>query len=128
MERKILGRVFGPEAEQFAAHGGKTALQEAVRSFGEEHPFTCLVPNLEGGADPDDAFSKIPYEKGFYFLYHLQVRALMVAGLDWQSCVLRGRPARRQAYDVKYIGPLACGACRRLPPAICRRQSAAMQR
>ena len=31
------------------------------------------VPDLSGGDDPDDAFSRIPYEKGFYFLYHLQV-------------------------------------------------------
>jgi hypothetical protein len=31
------------------------------------------VPDLSGGTDPDDAFSSIPYEKGFYFLYYLQV-------------------------------------------------------
>lgn len=42
------------------------------RRFGADHNFTKLVPDLSGGADPDDAFSKIPYEKGFYFLYYLQ--------------------------------------------------------
>jgi hypothetical protein len=31
-----------------------------------------LVPDLSGGQDPDDSFSKVPYEKGFYFLTYLQ--------------------------------------------------------
>lgn len=31
------------------------------------------VPDLSSGEDPDDAFSRVPYEKGFYFLYYLQV-------------------------------------------------------
>jgi hypothetical protein len=31
------------------------------------------VPDLSAGEDPDDAFSRVPYEKGFYFLYYLQV-------------------------------------------------------
>jgi hypothetical protein len=29
---------------------------------------------LSAGDDPDDAFSRVPYEKGFYLLYCLQVR------------------------------------------------------
>lgn len=31
------------------------------------------VPDLSAGEDPDAAFSRVPYEKGFYFLYYLQV-------------------------------------------------------
>ena len=30
-----------------------------------------MIPNLEG-VDPDDAFSSIPYEKGFSLLYQLE--------------------------------------------------------
>lgn len=30
------------------------------------------VPDLSGDVDPDDAFSSVPYEKGFFFLYYLQ--------------------------------------------------------
>jgi hypothetical protein len=41
----------------------------------------CQVPDLSGGEDPDDAFSRVPYEKGFYFLYHLQVNASRGQGL-----------------------------------------------
>ena len=30
-----------------------------------------MIPNLEG-VDPDDAFSSIPYKKGFSLLYQLE--------------------------------------------------------
>lgn len=30
------------------------------------------VPDLSGDVDPDDAFSSVPYEKGFFFIYYLQ--------------------------------------------------------
>lgn len=72
LERKILGHMYGEPTLQFHAAQGAVDLTEAVSRMGAEHPFTCLVPDLSGGLDPDDAFSKIPYEKGFYFLYHLQ--------------------------------------------------------
>jgi len=72
MERKILGRVYGEKTLQFHAAMGYVDLREAVDSIGRDHGFTRLVPDLSGGLDPDDAFSKVPYEKGFYFLYYLQ--------------------------------------------------------
>jgi len=72
LERKILGHMYGEPTLQFHAAQGAVDLAEAVSRMGAEHPFTRLVPDLSGGLDPDDAFSKIPYEKGFYFLYHLQ--------------------------------------------------------
>lgn len=70
-ERKIIGHVFGTRAEQFHAVRGLDALRATVAGFGADHPYTCLVPSLDG-VDPDDSFSRIPYEKGFYFLYYLQ--------------------------------------------------------
>jgi leukotriene-A4 hydrolase len=48
-------------------------VQESIRDLGPDNNFTALIPDLSTGIDPDDAFSKIPYEKGFYFLYYLQV-------------------------------------------------------
>ena len=42
-----------------------------VVDIGPEHEYTKLRPNLEG-VDPDDAFSKIPYEKGSLFLFYLE--------------------------------------------------------
>jgi len=46
-------------------------LSHQVRVFGEDHPFTELVPNLTG-VDPDDAFSIVPYEKGSSLLMYLE--------------------------------------------------------
>lgn len=70
-ERKIIGHVFGEQVEQFHAVRGLDALKATVSDFGDGHPYTALVPSLEG-VDPDESFSRIPYEKGFYFLYYLQ--------------------------------------------------------
>lgn len=72
LERRVVARVRGRGAAALSAASGLAALKEAVRSFGEEHPFTRLVPLLPEGADPDDAFSKIPYEKGYCFIKYLE--------------------------------------------------------
>lgn len=42
-----------------------------MQQFGKDHPFTKLCISHEG-IDPDDAFSTVPYEKGFHFIYSLQ--------------------------------------------------------
>lgn len=42
-----------------------------VNIFGANNPLTNLVPSLQD-VDPDDAFSSVPYEKGFALLYHLE--------------------------------------------------------
>jgi len=68
LERKIIGRLRGEPARQFQASSGFLGLAEAVKLFGEDHNYTRLVPDLSDGADPDDAFSRVPYEKGSYFL------------------------------------------------------------
>ena len=36
-----------------------------------EGPYTKLIPDLRG-VDPDDAFSTVPYEKGFALLFYLE--------------------------------------------------------
>ena len=53
------------------AHSGFLTLQRSVEQFGHDHAYTCLHVKL-AGVDPDDAFSSVPYEKGFNFLWHLQ--------------------------------------------------------
>ena len=42
-----------------------------MERFGSGHPFTAMVPKLKD-VDPDDAFSSIPYEKGFLLLFYLE--------------------------------------------------------
>lgn len=63
----------GEAALQFHAAQGAAQLSDEIARIGPQHNFTRLVPDLSSGEDPDDAFSRVPYEKGFYFLYYLQV-------------------------------------------------------
>ena len=73
LQRKIEQRVKGGvEHFRISAQSGWTHLQDDISSFGADNKFTRLVWPLEEGADPDDAFSGIPYEKGFNLLWHLE--------------------------------------------------------
>ncbi|KAK3778253.1 hypothetical protein RRG08_060179 [Elysia crispata] len=73
LERKIVERMHGSSLKRIHASEGWTALQETVKSLqdAKEDPYTRLVPDLRG-VDPDDAFSSVPYEKGFALLYYLE--------------------------------------------------------
>ncbi|KAL8732032.1 MAG: hypothetical protein Q9166_002984 [cf. Caloplaca sp. 2 TL-2023] len=71
LERRIQAAVHGEPHRDFSAIIGWKALTDSVDEFGEEHEFTKLVIDLKG-KDPDDAFSSVPYEKGFHFLYYLE--------------------------------------------------------
>lgn len=62
--------LHGDKFFDFSAIIGWKALTESVKLYGDTHEFTKLVQNLEG-EDPEDAFSSVPYEKGFAFLYFL---------------------------------------------------------
>lgn len=63
LERLILGEVFkSNEYRFFEMSIGYQDLKKAVADIGETHEYTKLRLNLTG-VDPDDAFSKIPYEK-----------------------------------------------------------------
>lgn len=51
---------------KLSAQGGWKHLKDDVSRMGEDNKFTCLVWPLAEGADPDDAFSSVPYEKVLY--------------------------------------------------------------
>ncbi|XP_035257729.1 leukotriene A-4 hydrolase [Anguilla anguilla] len=69
---RMIGRCLENEQfRQFSAIGGWKHLQESVDTFGAKNPLTNLVPNLDD-VDTDEAFSSVPYEKGFALLYHLE--------------------------------------------------------
>jgi len=72
LERKIIKRVCGDDHFNLVMQQGKDDLMSTCERIGEEHNFTCLVWDLSGGKDPDDAFSRIPYEKGCYFNVYLE--------------------------------------------------------
>ena len=71
VERLIIGEKYGEASRQFHASLGWSVLKEAIAVKGETSPLTCLVLDNEG-VDPDDAFSTVPYEKGFALLYYLE--------------------------------------------------------
>ncbi|KAL8972791.1 MAG: hypothetical protein Q9183_000355 [Haloplaca sp. 2 TL-2023] len=72
LERRIQAAVHGEPHRDFSAIIGWKALTDSVQQFGRENEeFTKLVIELKG-KDPDDAFSSVPYEKGFHFLYFLE--------------------------------------------------------
>ncbi|RPA87615.1 leukotriene A-4 hydrol [Ascobolus immersus RN42] len=70
LERRIGAAIHGEPHFDFSAIIGWKALTESVKLYADNPEFTKLVVNLEG-KDPDDAFSSIPYEKGFTFIYFL---------------------------------------------------------
>ncbi|XP_051889373.1 leukotriene A-4 hydrolase [Pristis pectinata] len=71
LERMIAHCMCDEKLRQFVAIGGWKDLLEAIKTFGPTNPLTSLVPDLRD-TDPDDAFSSVPYEKGFALLYHLE--------------------------------------------------------
>ncbi|KAF4552960.1 Leucine aminopeptidase 2 [Elsinoe fawcettii] len=71
LERRIQAAVHGEPHRDFSAIIGWKALSDSIENFGTDHEFTKMIVDLKG-KDPDDAFSSIPYEKGFVFLYFLE--------------------------------------------------------
>ncbi|KAJ5788107.1 hypothetical protein N7457_003097 [Penicillium paradoxum] len=71
LERRILAAIHGEAYRHFSAIIGWKSLTDAVDHFGDQHEFTKLIVDLKG-KDPDDAFSSVPYEKGFNFLFYLE--------------------------------------------------------
>ena len=71
-ERKIKGRLNSEADRHFTSLLRWKELEECVyEEFDPEHEYTKLVPSLIG-VDPDDAFCRIPYEKGSTFLWYLE--------------------------------------------------------
>ncbi|KAI4179962.1 MAG: hypothetical protein LQ348_005284 [Seirophora lacunosa] len=71
LERRIQAAVHGEPHRDFSAIIGWRALTDSIDQFGKDHEYTKLVIDLKG-KDPDDAFSSVPYEKGFHLLYYLE--------------------------------------------------------
>lgn len=73
LERRLQAAVHSEPHRDFSAIIGWKSLQDSVKQFGDTHEFTKMVVELKG-KDPDDAFSSIPYEKGYIFLTHLEAQ------------------------------------------------------
>ena len=71
METKILEIKYGKEMAKLHALTYLSLLKDTIISMGESKSFSSLHPYLVG-RHPDDAFSGVPYVKGFFFLYYLE--------------------------------------------------------
>ncbi|XP_013137336.1 PREDICTED: leukotriene A-4 hydrolase isoform X2 [Papilio polytes] len=77
LERKVGASLIADPAEarrsrDFHSLLGLQELTEAINDqFGPSSALTKLVPDLNG-VHPDDAFSRVPYEKGSLFLRYLE--------------------------------------------------------
>lgn len=71
LERRILASIHKNDSYfDFSAIIGWKHLEEAIEEFGKDHEYTKLSIKHDG-IDPDDAFSSVPYEKGFHFIWSL---------------------------------------------------------
>ena len=71
LERKGGKILNGEEKYKIASIVGNISLVEDFKAYGYNHSFSSLHPNLTV-SNPDDAFSTVPYEKGFQFLVYLE--------------------------------------------------------
>ena len=70
-ERRILELIEGKDMVALHAAVGRQSLDEAIANFRDRPELTRLRTKL-AGVDPDDAFSQVPYEKGYLFLRALE--------------------------------------------------------
>lgn len=73
-ERRILEEVEGRDESELHAALGFRTLQQALDGMKSRPELTLLRGNLKG-VDPDDAYSIVPYEKGYLFLRRLEEQA-----------------------------------------------------
>lgn len=83
LERRIAGILHGEAHRHFSAVIGWKALEDSIERYGKDHAYTKLITDLKG-QDPDDAFSSIPYEKGFHALYQFE---LLLGQKKWDTFI-----------------------------------------
>ena len=71
IQRKIVSKIHNHQTAELDASLRLKSLKDTVKMFRTNLNFTRLCPDLEN-VDPDDAFSIIPYEKGFHLLRYLE--------------------------------------------------------
>lgn len=79
LERRIIGAIHGNATRHFSALIGWNDLQNSIDSMKNPERFSTLVQCLNDGCDPDEAFSTVPYEKGFNLLLHLE---MLLGGME----------------------------------------------
>ena len=73
-ERKVTAMQEGIEFTRVAAKLANFSLVASIEEYGWDDNWSSMTPHfdIEKGGTPDDAFSTIPYEKGYQFLFYLE--------------------------------------------------------
>ncbi|KAG7442686.1 zincin [Guyanagaster necrorhizus] len=79
MERLLLQVIHSPADRGFSFLIGYKSLVDDLELYADRPKYQRLVIEFEKGEDPDDAYSKVPYEKGANLILHLE---RTIGGLD----------------------------------------------
>ncbi|PBK87275.1 hypothetical protein ARMGADRAFT_972092 [Armillaria gallica] len=79
MERLLLQVIHSPADRGFSFLIGYKSLVDDLELYANQPKYQRLVIEFEKGEDPDDAYSKVPYEKGANLILHLE---RTIGGLD----------------------------------------------
>ncbi|KAI5118515.1 hypothetical protein M0805_007684 [Coniferiporia weirii] len=79
IERVLQQELHSPAHRGFSYLIGFKSLQRSLVEFASRPKYQRLIIDFEFGEDPDDAYSKVPYEKGANLLLHLE---RVLGGLD----------------------------------------------
>ncbi|KAJ7269987.1 hypothetical protein B0H12DRAFT_1200389 [Mycena haematopus] len=79
MERLLLQVLHSPPARGFSYIIGAKALRDDLARYTDAPRYQRLVIDFKNGEDPDDAYSRVPYEKGSNLILHLEQT---LGGLD----------------------------------------------
>ena len=102
LQRKIETELYGTEVAKLSSQIGYFTLTEQILNFGESHDYTSLHPYLVG-VNFDDAFSDIPYEKGYNFLYHIEQLINNEAKEDLFKIIIRAYFTEFKYKTITYI-------------------------
>ncbi len=81
-ERRIVEALDGAAMASLHAALGRRELDESIHRFADRPDMTKLRTHLEG-IDPDECYSLIPYEKGYFFLCAIEAHVGRDAFVRW---------------------------------------------
>ena len=101
LQRKIMEKTDDLDLAKLDAMVMYNTMVDDIKRFGESKSFSSLRPNLLG-RHADDAFSEVPYEKGFNFLFYLQGLVNSQTDFDLFRKILRQYFKKFEYKSLKY--------------------------
>ena len=101
LQRKIMEKTDDLDLAKLDAMVMYNTMVDDIKRFGESKSFSSLRPNLLG-RHADDAFSEVPYEKGFNFLFYLEGLVNSQTDFDLFRKILRQYFKKFEYKSLKY--------------------------